>query len=362
MLLNVGVFLALALGLVALGVTQLFLNDSSGYRLSAAFGNAGGLLPRNDVTLSGVTVGTVRSVTLTDHATRVRMTIDPGVKVPGDSKLTIMRRSPIGDFVVNIAPGTGSPLEPGDAIPLSQTRPAVDPQKTISVLANVLQAVPSEDLKVVTSELAKALRGRGNDLRTLNEGSAALAGRILQVNRQLRDLITTGPKVTGVLAARSDQLAEDITWTKMLAQILDEKRYDLVDLYRNGNRFLQVADGLLHADKANLSCAIADLGHMNQVIGRAQNLKNLVTTLEYNHYFFDAADHVVQRGLDGRDWFRVSLLPHQVPAGRSYEPHLAPPDVYGANACRSPFGKGVGPARQPLPPMLAPGSHLHKGH
>ncbi len=362
MLLNVCVFLALAGLLIALGVTQLFLQNSSGYQIAARFSNAGGLLPRNDVTMSGVTVGTVRSVRLTGGGTVVSMTIKPGVHVPRDSRAVIMRRSPIGDFVVNLDPGHGPPLQPGQAIPMSRTRPAVDPEKTIAVLARVLHAVPGHDLHVVTSELARAVRGRAADLRTLNTGSEELAARLLRVDRQLRSLITTGPKVTGVLAGHSQRLAADVTWTRVLADILDAKRYDLVHLYRNGTRFLDVAGGLLHSGKANLSCVVSDLARINTVMGTAQNLRNLVGTLDLNHYFFVGADHLVQRGLDGRDWFRVQLLPHQEPAGRAYAHHRPAPGVYGGNACRSPFGRGVGPGNQPLPVKLAPGSQLHRGH
>lgn len=362
MLINISAFLVVAIGLVAAGVTQLFLNDTGGYTLSAEFKDAGGLLGRNDVTMNGVQVGTVKSVGLTSDATTVRMNIDPGVHVPEGSHAQIMRRSPIGDFIVNLEPGKGPALHAGDAIPLADTRPPVNPQKTIAVLAKVLHAVPGGDLRTVVDQLAVALNGRASDLRTINEGSADLAQRILQVNTQLRALITTGPKVTGVLATHSQELAQDITYTKTLAQILNSNKHQLANLYKNGTTFLKVADGILHRGKANLSCAIGDFGTINSVVGEPTNLRNLISTLTYNHYFFEGADHLVQRGLDGRDWFRVQLLPHQEPAGRSYAPHRGPADVYGANACRSPFGKGVGPGHQPLKLELAPGSQLHRGH
>ena len=362
MLINIAVFLAVSVGLIALGVTQLFLNNSSGYELSAQFKDAGGLLARNDVTMNGVQVGTVKSVGLTNDATIIRMTIESDVKVPKGTHAQIMRRSPIGDFIVNLEPGSGTAMAAGDSIPMADTNPPVNPQRTISVLAKVLHAVPGSDLRTVVNQLAVGLNGRATDLRTINEGSADLAQRILEVNSQLKALITTGPKVTGVLATHSQELAQDVTYTKTLAQILNKNKYDLTKLYKNGSTFLNVADGILKNQKANLSCAISDFGKINTVVAQPTNLKNLVSSLTYNHYFFNGADHLVQRGLDGRDWFRVQLLPHQEPAGRSYQPHIGPADVYGADACRSPFGKGVGPGHQPLKLELAPGSKLHKGH
>lgn len=361
--LNLVVFLAAAVVLISLGLTKLVLPQAQGTTVSAEFRDAGGIAPRNDVTMRGVVVGGVTSVELTRYGTRVEMTLQPGIRVPQGTEAEIVRRSAIGDLVVNLQPGDGPALADGASIPMEDTSGPVRPERTVEVLAEVLHAVPSENLSVLTSEAANALRGRGDDLARLSEAGADLPQRILEVNRELRQLLTTGPKVTGVLAAHAPALAEDVTRTRQLAEILRDNRFELVSLYRNGARFTEVANDVLFGaeGKANLSCFVAAAARSNSVLGSDANLRNLKSVLALNHYFFDAFEQMVQRGIDGRDWFRVHLLPHTEPAPRSYDPHRAAPDVYAANSCRSPFGDGVGPGHQRIPVRLLGRSRIHPG-
>jgi ABC-type transporter Mla subunit MlaD len=194
----------------------------------------------------------------------------------------------------------------------------------------------------------------------LSEASADLPQRLLQVQAQLRSLIENGPKVTGVLAANAHTLADDITQTAALADILRDRRYDLLALMENGARFTNVAGGLVHKEKANLSCLVGDLGAMNATIAQPGHLSDLIGTLELNHFFFDAVWQSVQMGLDNMSWFRVNLVPPQQQQGDRYLPPRLPPDVFPGNSCISRYGRGVGPVSQPGA-YLAPGSRIHPG-
>lgn len=359
---NLVVFLAASTALVALGVTQLLLQTGAGHRITAEFSDAGGLKPRNDVTMRGVTVGSITSVRLTRTGVEAEMALDPGVDVPHGSQLLITRRSPIGDLIIEITPGSGAPLGNGGHIPVASTSPPPDAGRTVEILADLLAAVPGDDLQTVVHELSTALDGRGDDLARLSVASADLPERILEVNRELTDLLETAPVVTGVLADNADILADDIRRTAVLADILRDRRFDLVDLYRNGARFSRVAGELIAAEKPNISCLIQDFADINSVMARPHNLRNLVATLRLNPFFFDGIEQIVRRGLDDIAWFRVQLLPHTEPQGRPHEPQRRAPDVFAGNRCTSPFGSGVGPTTKASGSVeLAPGSSLHEG-
>jgi phospholipid/cholesterol/gamma-HCH transport system substrate-binding protein len=312
--------------------------------------------------MRGVVIGSVEDVQLNDdHLARVKVVLDPGVEVPEGTKGEVVRRSPIGELTLELDPGDGEPLASGATLGVEDTTPPPDVAKTIEVLADVLHEVPSEDLGTLVDELAVGLRGRGEDIARLNVAAADLPERLLEVEAELEDLIRTGPKVTGVFADNARTLADDITQTAVLADILRDNRYNLLDLYRNGARFTTVAGDLIGSEKANLACLIRDFGDINTVMARPQNLENLGRVLEDNHYFFGAVEQSVQRGLDTFMWFRVQLLPHTEPQGRAYEPHRPYPDVYGGNACRSRYGPGVGPGRQAHEFRTAPDSTLNLG-
>jgi phospholipid/cholesterol/gamma-HCH transport system substrate-binding protein len=360
---NLVVFLLLAALLVWYGANQLLIQKSGGKEIHVEFSDASGLGPRNDVTMRGVPVGSVQSVTLTPRGVAdVVVLLQPGIEVPGGSKAQITRRSPIGDLTLDLEPGTGADMADGATIPMSATITPPDPERTIAELAKVLGAVPSSDLSTLVHQLALAVNGRGQDLATLSQVSGQLPARILQVQRQLDHLIRTGPSVTHVFAQNAGALRDDIAQTAVLADILRDRRHDLVALSKNGADFATLYNQLLTSEKANIACLINSYGTVNAVLAEPNNLQNLKNVLDLNHYFFDAVWQAVQVGKDGLAWFRVQLLPHQEPPGREYAGRRPPPDVYGGDACRSIYGPGVGRPTQPGPVWLARGSHLHMGH
>jgi phospholipid/cholesterol/gamma-HCH transport system substrate-binding protein len=347
-LVNVITFLIVAALLAYLGVKNLVDVRDKGSVLHARFTDASGLLPRNDVTMRGIPVGAVGTVELDEEGyVDVQILLDEGVEVPEGSVAEIVRRSPIGELTMELQPGDGEPLEGGDTIDVEDTLPPPDVSKTLETLADLLHAVPSENLDTVISELSQAVDGRAADLRTLSEAGVKLPERLLEIETELRALIETGPELTGVLADNADVLADDLTQTAKLADLLRDERYNLIALNRHGAEFATTAGGLLAREKANLSCLLSDFAEVNARV--AAHRKDLAGTLDKNHFFFGAVEQAVQVGLDKGTWFRVQVLPHQEPAGASYAPHRDPPQVYRGLACDTRFGSGVGATRGNLP-------------
>jgi phospholipid/cholesterol/gamma-HCH transport system substrate-binding protein len=360
---NLIVFGTAAFLLILLGARNLVVQQATSGTIQARFSDASGLLPRNDVTMRGVVVGSVKEVDLAeDGNVNVVMTLEPDIVVPEGTVAEIVRRSPIGELTLDLQPGDGDPMPEGATIAVEDTIPPPDVSKTIEVIADVLHEVPSEDLSTVVAELADAVRGRGDDLSTFNQAVAELPEEILEVQGELEELITDGPKVTGVLADNADTLGDDLTQTKLLAQLLADRKHDLVDLYRYGGDFTTVAGSLIEDEKANLSCLVADFGRINSIMSTQENLTNLANTLDKNHYFFGAVEQMVQVGLDNGTWFRVQLIPPAQPHGETYAPHRPPPDVFPGNACRSRFGRGVDAVDQSDAPTLARDSSLRPGN
>jgi phospholipid/cholesterol/gamma-HCH transport system substrate-binding protein len=361
-LINVGVFLGLATLLVWAGLTTLVLQKGGGQTVHFEFTDAAAIAARSDVTMRGVPVGQVSDVVLRRNGLAdVKVTLEPGFSVTKGSKAEISRRSPIGDLVLDITPGHGPALADNATIGTRDTIPPPDPELTIKDLAQVLHAVPSQDLGSLIRTLAVAVRGRTQDLQTLEVAGADLPQKLLEVRTQLEHLIDTSPSVLDVLANNSQALADDITQTADLADILNHEKHNLVDLSKNGASLATVANGIISSQKPNLACLLHDFAVVNSTLAQPNNLANLDSTLELNHYFFDGVWSLVLPGLDGLEWFRVQLLPAQQPPGTAYVPKRPPADVYLGNSCQSIYGKGVGPGSQPSSAYIAPGSHVHPG-
>lgn len=116
-------FLLLALKVSGLQDFNAFFGREDGYVLKANFSNIGGLKPRSRVTIGGVNVGRVKSITLDeksgnyDAVVELAMNLELTNKIPDDSSASIRTAGLIGDNFIAIAPGGSDTfLKSGDMI------------------------------------------------------------------------------------------------------------------------------------------------------------------------------------------------------------------------------------------------------
>lgn len=120
------------LGAVVLFIAGFFLVFSyrtadvgavQGYELVADFPGVGGLKSGDDVQISGVKIGTVRSVTLNadNYLARVEMSIDKSVRLPDDTAALISSESLLGGRFLALEPGASEDMiPPGGKIEYTQ--------------------------------------------------------------------------------------------------------------------------------------------------------------------------------------------------------------------------------------------------
>lgn len=120
------------LGAVVLCVAGFFLVFSyktaniqqvEGYMLHANFSGIGGLSVGDDVTISGVKIGSVAGVTLNPktYLARVDMSIEPNVKLPDDTAALISSTSLLGGRYLSLEPGASDEiLKDGGTIQYTQ--------------------------------------------------------------------------------------------------------------------------------------------------------------------------------------------------------------------------------------------------
>lgn len=126
-----------AMGFLVLALAAAFLTWSmgvaqggrlgDGYRVSAKFGDVGGLQPGAKISLAGVKVGSVSSVRVDPKTflAVVELTLDGDVHVPSDSTAKVTSDGLLGGAHIALTPGGAEDnLKPGDEI--SNTQGAVD--------------------------------------------------------------------------------------------------------------------------------------------------------------------------------------------------------------------------------------------
>lgn len=121
--LSIAAFLMLALQVSGLGH---FYNTTNSYTVNAAFENIGALKPRSKITISGVTIGRVESISLKvneygEYQAIVALNIDDKFnKIPDDSAAKILTSGLLGDNYIGIVPGHSEAfLQEGSKIELT---------------------------------------------------------------------------------------------------------------------------------------------------------------------------------------------------------------------------------------------------
>ena len=140
------------LGAIVLLVAIVFLSFSystanvgsvSGYEISANFSGIGGLGIGDDVQISGVKVGSVSGVALTNdsYLATVTMNIDPSVKLPDDTAAFISSESLLGGRFLQLEPGASEDmLEDGGVVQYTQA-----PQNLEQLLGKFIFSMQGND-------------------------------------------------------------------------------------------------------------------------------------------------------------------------------------------------------------------------
>lgn len=142
------------LGAVVLVVAGLFLafgyrtaniGSDGGYEITADFSGIGGLGIGDDVQISGVKVGTVTGVTLSEdnYLARVHMSINSKIKLPSDTAALISSESLLGGRYLALEPGAADDMIPnGGRIQYTQA-----PQNLEQLLGQFIFSMQQDDQK-----------------------------------------------------------------------------------------------------------------------------------------------------------------------------------------------------------------------
>ena len=130
----VGIFVLtgiICLGYMSVKLAKKEIFNDNGYELYAIFTDAGGLKNGSSVSIAGMEVGRVKSITMEDYEAKITITLPSSIKIQEDAIATIKTRGLIGEKFLAITPGGSDiTLKAGERI--RETTPAVDIEELIS--------------------------------------------------------------------------------------------------------------------------------------------------------------------------------------------------------------------------------------
>lgn len=225
------------------------------FHLSAQFSDPAGLVPKDEVDLLGVPVGSVAALHPDGRTVTVDMHLKHGIQIPADTTAQIQDKSALGEQYVLLTPHTasGPMFADGAQIPLTSTSGPLPIQNLIGNLDALAKSVPRKALRIDLAQSAKAFGGTGGDLSRLLDNGNALTRSALDNLDQTISLIDSGNKV---LATQVDESRAIRQAASSLAGFTREVRTldpQLAGLFLSGLQTGQQVTGLLKDNASALS-------------------------------------------------------------------------------------------------------------
>jgi virulence factor Mce-like protein len=352
----------LVAGAFATYASGVVFDDS--YPLSVALPEAGGILPDQQVTVMGNAVGQVSDVEVTEEGVLLTLSIRGNQEVPSPARATVLRRSPIGEQAIDLAPDQQGwePAEPGSQVETTDIVIAPEVAGLLRSTVELFDAIGADDLTTVISELAVALDGRGDTLRRLGRDSLDFNRTMVDGIPEFERLLDASEATLTVLREQRDTLRSVIGHGADLTEIFAEQRPNFDGLLDNATPAIDQLDAFLLNTRSNFGCLMGDLTALNDMLlgpstyrgangdQYSSKLDELERGLMLHSFFFQQGFSLVgQPDINtGLIWLRVLLVVDEAASAETFDDFRPTPVTAPGAACVSDeFGRGVDAVRQP---------------
>lgn len=259
------ILLVIAVGLQPERLVQL----ATSVRHQALFSEAGGITVGNDVTLSGIKIGSVTDVSLDNGDALVTFTTAGKYPLGSQTAAHIRTGSLLGERVLTLESAGSGSLRSGDVIPTTRTSSPYSLTEAVSDLTSNTAGTDTASLNQSLDTLSATIDQLAPKLGPTFDGLSRLSRSLNSRNENLAGLLKSAADVTTVLGQRSQQLNTLILNANDLLSVLNDRREAIVDLLAN-----------TAAVSKQLSGLVAD--NEKQLAPTLQRLNSVVAVLEKN--------------------------------------------------------------------------------
>jgi len=188
---------SLVLALITVSIVVVFaqirFNSTNSY--IAEFSNGSGLKDGQFVRASGVEVGKVNKVRLTDGGTKVQVdfVVDRSIPLYQSTTAQIRYLNLFADRYLELKRGEGEGadrvLPPGGFIPLSRTSPALDLDALIGGFKPLFRALDPEKVNTIASAIITVFQGQGGTINDILDQTAQLTAHLAERDQAIGEVV-----------------------------------------------------------------------------------------------------------------------------------------------------------------------------
>jgi phospholipid/cholesterol/gamma-HCH transport system substrate-binding protein len=342
----------LAILIIAVGLQpERLLAYATSLQYQARFSEAGGIFVGNDVTLSGIKVGAVTSVSLDNGDALVGFTVDSRYPLGSETSAHIRTGSLLGQRVLSLDSAGSGTLNRTDPIPATRTSSPYSLSDAVGELTTNTAGTDTQQLNQSLDTLSDTLDQIAPQLGPTFDGLTRLSKSLNARNESLADLLKAASDVTGILSERSQQVNSLILNANDLLAVLVERRQAIVGLLANTSAVSRQLVGLVADNEKELAPTLERLNKVNEVLVR--NRDNLAKAIPGAAKYQTTLSEAVSNG-----FYYTAYVPNFNPS-QIIQPFLD----YAFGFRRGAFGAGVPPTTPetgprfelPLPYNAIPG-------
>jgi len=241
----------------------------------AAFTEAAGLKPNDEVRIAGVRVGKVKAVDLDGDHVRVQFLVDSGVDFGRQTAAAIKVKTLLGAMYLSLQPSGEGQLPEDTEIPVSRTTSPYDVVKAFSGLASTSERIDTDQLAEALNTMAALTENTPEEFQAALRGMSQLSQNIAARDEQLNTLLTNMRKVSGVLGDRRGDLVTLMRDGDKLFRALAARRESVHNLLTATSQLSVELTKLVRSTRADLKPALNHLDGVVDVLRKNQdNLDN----------------------------------------------------------------------------------------
>ncbi|WP_149184476.1 MCE family protein [Streptomyces sp. TRM49041] len=265
----VGLAVIFALVVTAFNAGNLPL-IGNGDRYHAAFSEAGGLRPGDDVRVAGVKVGKVDEVDLDGDHVKVTFRVKGDPKLGERTGAAVRIKTILGAKYLALEPKGSGRLKPGSEIPLSRTTPAYDVVTAFSDLTTTAEAVDTERLATALDTLSTTFEDSPAEVKASIEGLSKISRTVASRDQALRELLAHANGVSGVLADRTREFRTLVKDGDKLFQEITARRKAIHALLTGSVALSVQLSGLVKDNREAIGPALTKLNAVVKMLERNQ--------------------------------------------------------------------------------------------
>lgn len=242
-----------------------------GETYSAAFAEAGGLKPGDEVRIAGVKVGKVEEVDLDGDHVKVTFKVkgEPGFGTGTGASIRV--KTILGAKYLALHPEGPGRLEPGSEIPLRRTVPAYDVVQAFSDLTTTTEKVDTDRLAKALDTISTTFEDSPQEVRASIKGLSKISRTVASRDKALRELLDHANGVTGVLADRSGDFTALVEDGDKLFEEISKRRTAIHKLLKSSAALGIQLSGLVQDNDKEIGPALKGLDTVVKMLERNQS-------------------------------------------------------------------------------------------